>query len=222
MVALASRPRFGTVTIRDRGRLPHWEKDGATYFVTFRLGDSLPHSVLERIASQRKSLTATARQLGRALSASEIKHLKQLSTKQVEEYLDRGSGKCYLSDPRVAEIVVCALRYFNEKRYRLFAWCVMPNHVHVLFKLFPGHDLAEVLHSWKSFTAHEVKKLIHVPAAFWQREYYDHLIRDENEFARAIAYVADNPKKAGLRDWTWVWVRGRDALATAGEAPALR
>src|SRR5690349_7365275 len=55
-VSGAFRPRFGEIKIRDRGRIPHWEKESAIYFVTFRLADSLPKSVLERIESERESL----------------------------------------------------------------------------------------------------------------------------------------------------------------------
>jgi hypothetical protein len=76
-VAGATRPRFGEITIRERGRLPHWEKDNATYFVTFRLADSLPRTVLDRIASERASIMQLARQQSRELTPSEQQHLKR-------------------------------------------------------------------------------------------------------------------------------------------------
>ena len=221
-VSGASRPRFGEVKIRDRGRLPHWEKESATYFVTFRLDDSLPKSVLERIESERESLVKTAKQLKRELSSSERIKIKQLSTKVIEQYLDRGSGACHLKHPAVASMVAEALRHFDNRRYRLFAWCVMPNHVHAVVGMFPSHTLAEVVHSWKSFTAKRANGLLNLSSRFWQREYCDHLVRDDSEFERAVRYVAENPEKAGLRNWGWVWVGGRDAHPTAGETPALR
>jgi len=221
-VSGASRPRFGEVKIRDRGRLPHWEKESATYFVTFRLGDSLPKSVLERIESERESVVKTAKQLERQLSPSERTKIKQLSTRVIEQYLDSGSGACHLKHSAVADIVANALRRFDNQRYRLFAWCVMPNHVHVVVRVFPGHPLAEVIHSWKSFTAKQVNALLNSSGSFWQREYDDHLLRDEGEFERALRYVAGDPGKAGLRSWRWVWVGGRDAHPTAGETPALQ
>ena len=97
----------------------------------------------------------------------------------------------------------------------------MPNHVHVVARQFPGYRLAELLHTWKSFTAKQIGKLLTIQGSFWQREYYDHLLRSEAEFEHALRYVAANPMRAGLKDWPWVWVRGRDALATAGGTPAL-
>jgi REP element-mobilizing transposase RayT len=221
-VSGASRPRFREVAIRDRGRLPHWEKESATYFVTFRLGDSLPKSVLERIESERESVVKTAKQLERQLSPSERTRIKQLSTRVIEQYLDSGSGACHLKHSAVADIVADALRRFDNQRYRLFAWCVMPNHVHLVVRVFPGHSLAEFIHSWKSFTAKQANALLNRSGSFWQREYYDHLVRDEGEFERALRYIAENPAKARLQNWRWVWVGGRDAHPTAGETPALQ
>ena len=220
-VSGASRPRFGDVIIRDRGRLPHWERNSATYFITFRLHDSLPRFVLEQIEFEKKNIVRTATQLGRDLSADERKRIAQLSTARVECYLDTGAGACHLRKTFVSDLVRDALQHFDEQRYRLFAWCIMPNHVHVVAKLFPDIELASVLHSWKSFTAKQAGKLVGITGEFWQREYYDHLLRNEAEFLRAVRYVVENPLKAGLRDWPWVWVRGQDALATAGGTPAL-
>ena len=217
----ASRPRFGEVTIRDRGRLPHWEKESGTYFITFRLADSLPKLVLEKIALEREEMVRTAKQMNRELSPDERSKIQKLSTKAVEQYLDRGAGACCLKESRIADLVVETLQHFDGQRYRLFAWCIMPNHVHVLARILPGSTPASVVHSWKSFSSKQANKIRQVSGTFWEREYYDHLVRDDGEFARAVEYVASNPSKAGLKGWRWVWVRGRDAHGTAGETPAL-
>jgi REP element-mobilizing transposase RayT len=216
-VSGASRPRFGDVTIRDRGRLPHWEKDGATYFITFRLADSLPKSVLDRIESERQATARTAQQFHRELSPDERRKIQSLSTPVIERFLDSDAGLCHLRKAPIADEVANALRHFDEKRYRLFAWCIMPNHVHVVARLFPGQTLATVVHSWKSFSAKHANRLLASHGVFWQREYYDHLIRCDAEFQRAIRYVAENPAKAGLSEWKWLWVCGRDARTTAAE-----
>ena len=221
-VSGASRPRLGEVTIGDRGRLPHWEKEGATYFVTFRLADSLPTSVLERIESERRSIVENAKRMQRDLTPDEHQHIARASTSRIEQYLDAGQGSCYLEHPAVGQMVAEALECFDESRYRLFAWCIMPNHVHVVVRVFPTITLASVVHSWKSFTAKEANRILDRRGAFWQREYYDHLIRDEADFERCLDYVAQNPHQAGLKDWRWVKVCGQDAHTTAGETPALR
>lgn len=107
---------------------------------------------------------------------------------------------------------------WDGKRYRLVAWCVMPNHVHVVCKLLPGQELSSVLKSWKSYTAKKSDEILGRSGAFWQREYYDRLIRDEDEFERAIRYVVSNPARAGLKNWKWVWCAGADVdvRTTAG------
>jgi REP element-mobilizing transposase RayT len=96
----------------------------------------------------------------------------------------------------------------------------MPNHVHVVLRLSPGQELAAVVHSWKSYTAKQANQILRRSGSWWGREYYDHLIRDGDELDRIIRYVKNNPIKAGLKDWVWVW--GQDAPTTAGGTPALR
>ena len=120
-----------------------------------------------------------------------------------------GTARSICARPEIADAVAGALRAFDGVRYRLFAWCVMPNHVHVVFQPSQGSGLAEILHSWKSFTAREAQRKFGIRGAFWQREYYDHLIRDEEQFFRAVKYVAENPVRAGLEGWKWVEVAPR-------------
>lgn len=190
--------------IRHR-RLPHWEIEGAVYFVTFRLADSLPPQARQKIIAQRKDVIATAAQMGREVSPEERTKLLHLSSRRIEKILDDGLGICHLRDPKIATIVADALRQFDDLRYRLFAWCVMPNHVHVLFQTVDGSTLDSVLHSWKSYSAKAANRILGRVGEFWLREYYDHLIRDRDEFRRALRYVIENPGKAGLENWPWVW-----------------
>src|SRR5580658_6106518 len=81
------QPRFGDVTIRDRGRLPHWEAEGATYFVTFRLGDSLPQSVLESFRFERRDILLTAQRQGREVTPVERKRLDEFFSERVQACL---------------------------------------------------------------------------------------------------------------------------------------
>ena len=192
------------VTIRDRGRLPHSESAHACYFVTFRLADSLPKSVLRQIELERVDIVRTAEVMKRELSAAEQRRLIELTGVRIEEYLDAGAGSCFLVEPALAGKIVHALRHFEGVRYRLFAWCVMPNHVHVVFQPLMDHTLAGTVHGWKSYTAKEANRLLQRTGVFWQREYYDHLVRDAPDLRRVVRYVLENPKKAGLRDWPWV------------------
>jgi hypothetical protein len=82
--------------------------------------------------------------------------------------------------------------------------------------LLPGQELSKVLQGWKSFTARKANEILGRGGAFWQREYYDRLIRNGDELERAVRYGLNNPERAGLKGWKWVWSAGEDARATAG------
>jgi len=197
-------PDGSSLKVRNR-RLPHWEVEGAIYFVTFRLADSLPKKALQELDSERADILATASQMGRSLTSTERKRIGQLQVRKLERTLDAGAGKCFLRNPAIARVVVNALQEFDGSRYWLFAWSVMPNHVHVLFQTIGKIPLAGILHSWKSYSAKAANQILGRSGEFWQREYYDHLIRNEAEFDRAMRYVMENPIKADLKDWPWVW-----------------
>jgi REP element-mobilizing transposase RayT len=114
-------------------------------------------------------------------------------------------GSCLLRQPVNAELVANAIRFFDKKRYELPAWCVMPNHVHAIVSPYAGHSLGKILHSWKSFTSHELKKLLNREGSTWERESFDHLVRSEKSLEAFVEYVEQNPVKAGLvrraEDW---------------------
>ncbi|MGH9783416.1 MAG: transposase [Terriglobia bacterium] len=167
------------------------------------MADSLPQAALHAFEAERDSIHRRAKQQGRELTASEGIRLEELYSEHVEGYLDSGAGACYLARPEIAELVAGALLHFNGKRYRLEAWCVMPNHVHVVFTVSRGESLKKILHSWKSYTAHKACEILGLSGEFWQREYYDHLVRNEQELARLVRYTESNPAKAHLSDWRW-------------------
>jgi len=201
-----AQPGEALTTVRTRGYLPHWERRGAIYFVTFRLADSLPQRVLAAYEAEYEALLARAQAGEQALFAGEKERLERLLSRRIQRYLDSGVGACHLARPAIAEMVAQALRHFNGTRYHLFAWCVMPNHVHVVMEPVSPHHLTSILHSWKSYTANRAHQLLGAQGVFWQHEYYDHLIRDEQALWRTMHYVADNPLKANLQDWPWVEV----------------
>ena len=136
---------------------------------------------------------------------------------RIEAALDRGYGSCVLSEPRIAALTQAALLRFDGERYRLLAWVIMPNYVHVLVQTLPCHPLSSVLQTWKSFTAKEANKLLGRSGVFWQAEYFDRVIRDERHLASAIAYIHANPVKAGLVERAEEWRFG----SAAGKAEAL-
>ena len=200
------------VTKNDASYLPHWTMDCGTYAVTFRLADSLPAAALNRYRETRdliqekidilSSQESSRSQLPQLKSLRE--ELSQIQDTIIEPALNKGHGSCLFHDLKNAEILANALRHFDGKRYHILAWCVMPNHAHAVLKLAPGEKLDKVLHSWKSFTSHEINKHNGTNGSIWQKESYDHLIRDGDDLRNQVGYVLDNPIKAGLVDWKWV------------------
>ncbi len=203
----ASPQRSG---VHSRGYLPHVKREGAEYFVTFRLADSLPKEVLLRYEGERAERLRAfldAKRTGRATTDSEeIIHRDFL--RRVERYLDTGAGACHLRRPEIADLVAGALKFFHEQRYLLREWVVMPNHVHVLFWPMPNFVVGEIVKSWKQFTSMRAKPILGLPEGrFWQPEPFDHWVRDDDERARIARYIRNNPVTARLcerpEDWRW-------------------
>jgi REP element-mobilizing transposase RayT len=121
----------------------------------------------------------------------------------LDKYLDAGYGSCFLRNPSIAELVSSALGFFDGERYKLFAWCVMPNHVHSVVQPMDGYELSGVMHSWKSYTARQANIMLGRSGKFWRQEYFDRIVRDERELGDSIEYVYANPDKAGLKGWKW-------------------
>jgi len=167
--------------------------------------------------TERQRIFDEAKRTGAHLLPAQQVLRANYSPKKIEEYFDRGCGECLLKDPRIAEATATALRFWHGKKYRLVAWCIMPNHVHVVLHLLPGQKLAEVVKSWKIHSARAANRLLGRSGAVWEREYYDRLLRREGELDRAVQYVLNNPGKAGLKNWKWVWAEGREALNTADQ-----
>ena len=185
--ARASRPRnplAPALEWHSRGRLPHWEAGETAQSITFRLADSLPREAIERKMADETSA---------------------LRRERFEALLDTGHGEGLLARPEVGLIVEKALLHFDAERYVLHAWCVMPNHVHVLATPHEGVSLSRLVHGWKSFTAHAINAALGRSGRLWFEEYFDRAVRDEAHFEAVKAYIEDNPVKAGLcaapADW---------------------
>ncbi|MFI5378218.1 MAG: helicase C-terminal domain-containing protein, partial [Tepidisphaerales bacterium] len=189
--------------------LPHWTLHGSVYSTCFRIAGSLPKQALERMKAHTEQEPVRTK-------------ANSLLNTQIEEYLDAGHGDCWLKNPTVAQLVTDSLKHFDGQRYHLFAWCIMPNHVHAVLKPLAGFTLAGILHSWKSFTANRANEILNRNGEFWQTEYYDRIIRNSAEFDRCLKYILDNPAKAGLQDWPWVAMNEEKiGLLRRGELPEL-
>ena len=196
-----------------RGYLPHADFPGLLQSITYRLADSLPAEVLVRMEEELRKV---------APDRVEVERRRRL-----EAWLDAGHGCCVLGEPQVAACVVENWRRFDGTRYDLIAWVVMPNHVHVLIRVYEGVSLGKIVQSWKSYTGRRIGKWLKSGglrpgnaerllgiceeksragarrsqerrSPVWMREYWDRYIRDEGHFAAVVDYIHQNPMKAGL------------------------
>ena len=166
-----------------RRKLPHFDGAGQTQSITIHIADSLPQEVLKRI---KEELPGTRAEM-------EIERISR-----IQAYLDQGSGSCILRENQCATIVQEALQFLDGQRFDLRAWVVMPNHMHFLAYFGEGQSLPKALHSLKSYTAHELKKLHPELESIWQEEYFDRYIRSEAHYFNALNYIHENPVKAHL------------------------
>jgi putative transposase len=182
-----------------RRHLPHWRQDGASYFVTFRLGDSLPQHRLQELAEYRE---AWLRKYEDATEDDWEAYQLEIA-RRVEKWLDQGYGACVLRDAAVARVVEQAMRHFDGDRYSLFSLVVMPNHVHALVKPHSGHELEEVLQSWKSYTSLKINRMLKSSGSLWQAEGFDRIVRDSGHLRRVVRYIERNPEKIGEECPRW-------------------
>jgi type I restriction enzyme R subunit len=199
-VEAASRRLFGPPLIpfnpeapleTTEANLPHWRQEETTYFVTFRLADSLPK---ERIDQWTKERDAWRAKHPEPLSDEEKAEYNETFSKEIELWLDRGTGSCILRDPSCRAIVERALRHFDGERYHLGEHVIAGNHVHALVTPIEPHQLSEILHSWKSYTAKELLKLsaaesLTTKPTVWQKESYDHIVRSSAALYKIEEYI---------------------------------
>ena len=191
----AQQAKAGFKGWHERGYLPHRDEPGLTQMVTFHVRDSFPAAL--------RSEWAALLEIGE-------NHQRR---KKLQAYLDKGRGECPLRKPQIGRLVDEALRFYDGKDYELRAWVVMPNHLHVLFKV-TTKPMGEVVEHWKTYTAREAIRLLGRRGQFWALDYWDTYMRHSAHELRARQYAERNPVKVGLarepKDWPWSSVRFRD------------
>lgn len=195
--------------LRSRRNLPHWEQPGCTYFVTFRLGDSIPASKLNIRKAERDLWLQHHPGPSSSWSPAVWQEYQERFLSRIERWSDAGWGSCVLRDPDVRKIVGNAFAFFDRERYEMDHFVIMPNHAHLLFRLFGDWRLGQVLHTWKSFTSHRINDFLGRKGTnLWMDERFDHIVRSEAQLGHYNRYITDNPMKAALREGEYtLWER---------------
>lgn len=172
--------RHGFRNWHERGYLPHRDSPGLTQFITYHLADCFPGALR-----------------GEWSALLEIEEDRQ-RRRELEAYLDRGRGKCWLRRGDIALACESGLLHFHPERYRIKAWCVMPNHVHVLVDI-RELPMSELVKNWKGYSSYQANQILsRSESDFWANDYWDTYMRDAEHERRTIRYIENNPAKAGL------------------------
>ncbi len=178
---------LGKVSIYRR-HLPHWRQDGATYFVTFRLADSLPN---ERLAELKHLKSSWQERHPVPWNTEDWESYNREITRKVEQWLDAGHGNCWLKGEKVAGCLGETLRHFDTLHYDLFCYVIMPNHCHLAIRPLALHSLESILKSRKSMATRLINPLIESSGYLWQQESYDRIVRDREHLRRVLRYTGN-------------------------------
>jgi REP element-mobilizing transposase RayT len=208
-----------------RRRLPHYQPQDATFFITFRLAGSLPTEIIAQLMEEREfrelliNKEKDARRKEQLLEEERRRYFGHF-----DSFLDKAqSGNKWLAGPKVADIVGEAIKHRDGKAYDLLAFCIMPNHVHLVIdversdasrvgrRVSSPYIVTNIIGNLKWYTALKANTILNRSGPFWQHESHDHVVRNDAELHRVIEYVAYNPVKAGLckdwHEWKWTYVK---------------
>ena len=174
------------------GNLPHWRQMGSRYFVTWRTADSMPEAKVKQWVQEREAWLAKHPEPHDDQAKAEY---DALFLARWERWLDECHGECLLKRPEIRDVVERAMRHFDQARYRLGEFIVMSNHVHVVITPWGDHTLSAILHSWKSFTSHEINRMLQRTGTLWQKESFDHIVRSPEEMERIVSYIRNNGRR---------------------------
>jgi putative transposase len=198
-----------------RRKLPHIQPEDSIIFVTFRLALSMPKEYFDNMHFKEDELRLSFKN---CLQTAENKLMlsKKLFALQ-DSYLDKLVHKDnYFLNSSCAKIISDELQIQDTKMFDLFAYTIMPNHIHILFKPLQDsngeyYSIAEIMKFVKGRSSRLINLELRRSGKLWLKEYYDHYIRNDQEFNNCVKYIFMNPVKAGLIDkaqnWQWTWLK---------------
>ncbi|AFM05599.1 transposase [Bernardetia litoralis DSM 6794] len=183
--------------------LPHIYPEGATFFINFCLHNVIPQKIADKIKNEYD------------VSINEVVQ-KKLSKNEQEDSLYKLRKKYfatydktlelyakeddYLKNPKVVKIIMDRMKEYDGKKYDLLSYCVMSNHVHLLFCTadYEKIDMSHIMKLIKGGSAHSINQVLKRKGIFWQKESYDHYVRNDKEFKNIIYYILENPVRVGV------------------------
>jgi REP element-mobilizing transposase RayT len=121
-------------------------------------------------------------------------------------------GSCVFSEEGTSKVLANTLRHFDNIRYDVGNWVIMPNHVHVVVTPKDGYELHKKLHAWKTYSARQINKQLEQRGKLWQEESFDQIIRSEVHHYHVAKYIGNNPTKAGITVHHASWLEGQQPI----------
>lgn len=195
-------------TNRYRTDLPHWRHPGVTYFVTFRLADSIPKEVLAQWELEKiEWLKEQGVEVNLPVTPENIPvefryRFDRKFNRKLNAYLDGCHGSCVLRESKVRAPL---LARFEDVDCLIGDYVIMPNHVHVLMTPVKGESLEDALRKVKGASARGMNQVLNRSGKVWKKHSFDHIVRNEEQLENYQEYIVSNPKGAGLSEGEYDW-----------------
>lgn len=230
MRRMNSSVQFLAMRTFHKSRLPHILPIGATFFVTYRLADALPQPIIKKLEEELADEIKAIKKAAKKDIKEQIINAKKRYFGKFDKQLDREPfGACHLKIPEIANLVKESLFEKDEEWYELLAFCIMPNHVHILLdtsRQLCNEDgevrteieleekyvqLDKIMKQIKGSSARYINMALNRNGTLWQKDSYDHYVRNEKEWKNILNYILENPVKAGLvnswEDWPFSYYK---------------
>jgi REP element-mobilizing transposase RayT len=184
--------------------LPHWRREGATYFVTFRLNDALPPDALKELRQLRFDWELKCPQ---PRTEKQWEDYARAVTQKSETFLDQSYGSCLFRKLENAELLRKALTHYQTTRCFVSCLNVMPNHAHAIMKPHKGFPLEQTLKLIKGYVSRVINVKSQTAGSLWEQESYDRIVRDCQHLDKVIQYIGRNGVSARLPSEQYIrWI----------------
>lgn len=193
-----------------RRHLPHIHPPEGTFFITYLLHGAIPKPLRETL---KRDHTLKVNELRIRGAETAIDDERKRYFGRFDRALHHSENSPFwLRNKEISEIIKESLHFWDGRKIELICYCIMPNHVHILFTLLPQPSpdspihLQHIMESIKKYSAVKCNALLNRKGQpFWQHESYDRLVRDRKELSKIISYVLNNPVKAGFCKNRFEW-----------------
>lgn len=176
-----------------RSNLPHWRQDRTLYFVTFRQADSIPK---EKLLLWKSEYEQWLNRNEKPWSEAQATEYQEHFARRIEQWLDSKHGSCLLQNKACIEIVTAQLKANDGTNYLLDTFTIAPNHVHALVVPLEGNALSGILKAWKGASAFTINRFLKRTGPLWQKESYDHIVRNAEALDRIRRYILSHDKSS--------------------------